>query len=137
MSWVSPPTFVAGTVCTASNLNAVSGDVALLPNSLQLTSAGTASVGVAPAIGTPAFQCKVGVFVGSTAAGGTFTVTFPSAFPNGIFGAWGINAQNSGLHWWIESDTIVTSGVSFQCMINSTTPLASSPVTVPWFAIGF
>lgn len=104
---------------------------------LNVLGVGPAYVGSPPAAGV-GLAIETGVFIGTTGVSGTFTVNFPTAFPGGIFGVWGINAQNGGNHFWLETDTVLTSAVSFQCMTSSTTNLgAGVAVTVPWLALGW
>ena len=106
--------------------------------SISLFGIGGATVGSPPPRLTGNFLMQAGLLVGVTDAFGVIALTFPETF-SGIIGVWGINAQNSGSHFWVEctTGTTTTSGVHFSCLQSISLGLALSAVSIPWIAIGF
>lgn len=134
MSWNAPPTFIAGTVCTAGNLNILAGDLTALTSSIPLFGKSGFVTGSPPATITPGqYLVQAGAAAGIT-SGFNFTQAFPAAFPNGVLAILVTPVVIGGASsaTWTFNVT-VASASSFTL----TTSLSATSVSFSWFAIGF
>ncbi len=84
MSWGTPPVFTTGQVAASTDLNTISGDLAVLANRVGLYSVGSAMVGSPPGNTQPNFFLIAGV-AGVTLNGSSQgTLVWPAGFPNGL-----------------------------------------------------
>ena len=74
------PTHATGDVLTAADWNTVQQ----LNNNVGVYAANGAAVGSLPALTAPNFLIQTGNAVSVTFSSGTGTLTFPTAFPNGV-----------------------------------------------------
>jgi len=137
MTYSPPPTFTVGEVATSTDLNTMSGDIASLAAATFPIGISGAAAGTPPAAG-PGFKWQAG-YVSTTAdASGNLGVTFPTSFPAGVIGVWFSMVYGAPFPAIAEATSISTSGFVAN-VLNTTTgsAVASTAVSVCWFAIGF
>jgi len=107
---------------------------------LKVLNIGSAYVGSPPAVDTGSlpFLLQVGTIVFTSDANGYQTVTFPTAFPNGLIAAFVVAASGGAGTWWAIVTDAAGSLSSFQLRcLNTAGALANSLVRCNWMAYGF
>lgn len=142
MTWAAPVTFVAGTVCTAGNLNILSADLTGLTGSIPLFGVTPAAMaGTPPATITPGqYRVQVGAANAATNGSGTLAVAFPLAFPNGLVVVnvspwWVVGTTNAWTQYTLT--TVSASGFTFSPNTPTGGSLISEIIGYSYTAIGF
>jgi hypothetical protein len=126
--WVAAPTVNDYLTPNVTHLN------------LELFNYGGALIGSTPPVASGDFLMQCGSVVNLTNGGGDATLTFPSAFPNGVITvilAIGDANPNTNIKVILISPTVSVSGCSYNIRTTTTdSPVAGQNVRINWIAIG-
>ena len=128
------PTHATGDVLTAADWNTVQQ----LNNNVGVYAANGAAVGSLPALTAPNFLVQTGNAVSVTFSSGTGTLTFPTAFPNGVLTVIA-TAGDSGGAFVINKNSAGTASVTSWPLVAYTAgnSAVSTTIFISFIAIGF
>ena len=114
MAWTAPPQLAAGSVLTAAIWNTyVANNEIALENALQVTGIGAATVGTSLGLGAPNMKMQAASAVLTPNANGTFTGTWPIAFPNSLIATLILNADTTTLLGLPTLSNVNTNGTTY------------------------
>ncbi len=139
MAWTTPPTFTVGGDPTAANLNALSGDLAVLGTSVSLY--GVSSTVIAGSL--TGYAQPAGALIQAGTASFTYTngsastITFPSAFPNALIAAVCTRVGTSSPEFVVVTAASTVSALLVRVYTNNNTEAATGSKEMSWIAIGW
>lgn len=126
------PTVSTGNVIAAATTN----DTAALNTCVGLFAVGTGLIGSPPSANAPNWQIQAASTV-TSASSGFFTVTFPTAFPNGLLTVIICNGDNNVFSGWAEFNAGASTASQFSGRLYNGSSGPTSSVRINYLAIGF